>query len=316
MQTERYQNRKISIIIPAFNSEKHVGRCIESVINQEYKNLEIILVNDGSIDSTLSIFHKYELGDKRIKVISKDNGGLSTARNIGIDNATGEFILHVDSDDWIESDTCSLLLQTMDEEADIVICDMVMELGVKNKVRREPYKVVNNYTDFMDLYTFRSGLNSVCNKLIRRKLYTDNGIYHYTDISMGEDATALLRLCLCAKKIKYIASPLYHYSMNTGGMSQGYKQGIMQYKIGIDYVEKFYTERGQSIDLFPFIRLKVLYSELARIPDKKTKLYYEYEEVYKLFKAELPFIVRNKLFSKLHIKYKLFCWFNLFFNMY
>ena len=92
----------ISVIIPIYNVEKYLTKCIESVINQTYKNLEIILVNDGSTDNSKEIIDKYSSIDSRIKVINKKNGGLSDARNVGIELAKGEYITFLDSDDWIE----------------------------------------------------------------------------------------------------------------------------------------------------------------------------------------------------------------------
>ena len=98
------RNSIISVIIPVYNVEKYLSRCIESVLNQTYRNLEIIIVDDGSTDDSLNICRRYEKKDKRIKVIHQDNGGLSSARNKGLMNSTGEYISFVDSDDWLHPD--------------------------------------------------------------------------------------------------------------------------------------------------------------------------------------------------------------------
>ena len=94
--------KKISVIVPVYNMEKYLVRCLESIVNQTYPDLEIICVNDGSTDSSAKILETYASKDKRIKLITKENGGLSSARNAGINAATGEFITFVDSDDWIQ----------------------------------------------------------------------------------------------------------------------------------------------------------------------------------------------------------------------
>lgn len=109
-----------SIVVPVYNVEKFLDKCIESLINQTYKNIEILLVNDGSTDKSLSICKSYEKKDKRIKVINKKNGGLSDARNVGISNAKGEYIMLVDSDDYIELDSCEKLLKYCKKGADII----------------------------------------------------------------------------------------------------------------------------------------------------------------------------------------------------
>ena len=103
----------VSVVIPVYNVEKYVEKCLDSVINQTYQNLEIIIVNDGSTDNSLSVCQKKKLSDSRIKLINKENGGLSSARNAGIECAQGEFICFIDSDDWIELDYIEVLLNGM-----------------------------------------------------------------------------------------------------------------------------------------------------------------------------------------------------------
>ena len=98
------KNIKVSVIVPVYNVEKYIRQCLESIINQTYKNLEIIVVNDGTKDNSMKIVEEY-LSDERIKVINKENGGIASARNRGIDEATGEYISFVDSDDWLELNT-------------------------------------------------------------------------------------------------------------------------------------------------------------------------------------------------------------------
>ena len=100
---------KISVIIPVYNVEKYLDKCIMSVINQSYKNLEIIIVDDGSTDNSRVLCDKYAKIDNRIKVFHKKNGGLSDARNFGLKHATGEFIAFLDSDDWVDKDLYKIL---------------------------------------------------------------------------------------------------------------------------------------------------------------------------------------------------------------
>ena len=96
-------NPKISIVIPVYNVEKYVSKCLQSVVNQTYRNLEIIIVNDGSTDNSVEIVKKYKKIDQRIKLINKENGGLSSARNAGISLVTGQYVTFIASDDWISS---------------------------------------------------------------------------------------------------------------------------------------------------------------------------------------------------------------------
>ena len=103
-------NQKISIIVPIYNAESTIKRCIESLQIQTYDNIEIILVNDGSFDKSLDICQQYSILDERIKVIDKKNGGVSSARNAGLEMVTGELIMFCDSDDWVEPNWCQILL--------------------------------------------------------------------------------------------------------------------------------------------------------------------------------------------------------------
>ena len=111
---------KITIIVPVYQVEDYLDRCVQSLMKQTYSELEIILVDDGSVDSSPQMCDQYAKIDNRVKVIHKENGGLSSARNSGIDVATGDYIMFVDSDDYIELDTCQRLYELIDEATDIV----------------------------------------------------------------------------------------------------------------------------------------------------------------------------------------------------
>ena len=126
---------KISVVIPVYGVEKYIRQCLESIINQTYKNLEIIVVNDGTKDNSMKIVEAY-LSDKRIKIINKENGGLASARNRGIEEATGEYISFIDSDDWIELDSYEELIKTIKDE-DIIVFDFCKFDEATQKIKRK-----------------------------------------------------------------------------------------------------------------------------------------------------------------------------------
>lgn len=131
------ENELISIIVPVYNAEKYLHRCIDSIINQTYKNIEIILVNDGSTDISSSICDKYAQIDERIKVIHQENAGVSVARNMGIDNSSGKYIMFVDSDDWVDEQIVEHLYKKIyEKQADIAICSHYEINGETNQLKK------------------------------------------------------------------------------------------------------------------------------------------------------------------------------------
>lgn len=122
------KGNKISIIVPCYNEKDRIGRCVDSLLRQSYSNIEIILVDDGSVDGTLDICQEYERADERVLLISKQHSGLVNSRKVGIQAATGKYILYVDGDDWIDDNFCEVLLQSACEaNADIVVSGMIKE---------------------------------------------------------------------------------------------------------------------------------------------------------------------------------------------
>lgn len=302
-------NSLISIVIPIYNTSSMLSKCLDSVVHQTYTNLEIILVNDGSTDNSLEIIMSYKETDARIKVVNKENGGLSSARNAGLKIATGRYVLHIDSDDWIELNMCESLISVAEgADVDIVSCDVFFETPGRTSIRKEPYSNCEFGDSFLYKYIVKKGLNSVCNKLIRMELYNGNGIMHYEDISLGEDFSALLRLVVVSQSICHVNKPFYHYNLKSSGMSRGIKKNVMEYYRGVSKVEDFYRSHGFSTDFFPLLRLKVAYSELSQCSLKKAWQlgYSDYKVLAKFFLEEMPSIVQNTLYKKVNLKYKLF----------
>lgn len=181
---------QISIIVPVYNVEKYLNRCVDSILNQTFKDFELILVNDGSKDKSGNICDEYEKKDSRVKVIHKPNGGVSSARNTGIDNATGKYIMFVDSDDYIDSNMLSNMLKTINNDIDLIVSSIKMVTKNGNSEFKMPNK----------LYTTKEILEEYCCELFPRiclcgpvcKIYKLEIINRYnlrfrTDLSLGED---------------------------------------------------------------------------------------------------------------------------------
>ena len=186
-------NSLVSVIVPIYNVEIYVGKCIESIINQSYKNLEIILIDDGSTDSSLSICKKYEKKDDRIKVIQKNNEGVSITRNLGIELSKGKYIQFIDSDDYIEKNMIEFLVKNIEKtNADLAMCAISI-FNSNKKISEEKLNVscklcsIKEYLDILN--TIKTGLicGSTWNKLYVSNVIKLNKIKFYESISYAED---------------------------------------------------------------------------------------------------------------------------------
>ena len=219
---------KISIIIPIYNTEKYMNKCLDSLINQTYKNIEIILIDDGSTDKSYDICNMYAKKDNRIKVIRQKNAGQSSARNTGIEKCDGDYILLVDSDDWIDLDMCEKLYKAMKKySADIVCAKGCFEYKNNNiKLLNELNEsLLTNKKDFCLNFLNRSNIFSfgTVAKLYKYEIF-DNIRYpvgmYYEDIYIGLDCL------LKANKIVVGVDSFYHYRQNSNSTIRYFKKKL------------------------------------------------------------------------------------------
>ena len=200
----------ISVIVPVFGIEPYISQCIESLTNQTYRNIEILLVDDGSKDRSGNICDGYAAKDKRIVVLHKQNGGLTSARNYGLERAAGDWIMHVDGDDWIEPDTIELLLNEADKtNADIVFSDFWFDYPNKRRASSF-YDWDKQCIDGLKEY-IATTWTCLWGSIHKKKLYTDHNLKSPLGINYCEDFHLIVRLCFFADKIAKVSSPLYHY---------------------------------------------------------------------------------------------------------
>ena len=216
-----YKDILISIIVPIYNVEKYLCKCIDSLINQSEKRIEIILVDDGSSDNCGAICDSYEKKDNRIKVIHKENGGLSSARNAGLDIAKGEYIGFVDSDDWIEIDMYKILFDfAIKYDADIVYSNfkkVYSENEVHNIVDSNKVYVFERNEALNNIYT-ELGIHTVVswNKLYKRSLFNK---IRFPDGHIHEDVYTTHKLLNISNKVVYIDKTLYYYRQNESSIT-------------------------------------------------------------------------------------------------
>lgn len=206
-------SQTISVVIPAYNAKSTIERCVKSVLNQSYENLEVIVVNDGSSDSTETICEKMASCDSRLKVITIKNSGVSHARNIGIDNAKGDYITFVDSDDYIDKEMYKNLMDLFDTNVDIVHCSYknVDESGnILSVVGSKSKQIKMNHDEGMEcLLAGKYFAGGLWNKIYRAKLFSNVRLKE--DIKFNEDVLANYYLFDNANNTVYSDEPFYNY---------------------------------------------------------------------------------------------------------
>lgn len=228
-------NEKITVIVPVYNVEHYLDKCLDSLINQTYKNLEIIVINDGSTDNSGIICQEYAQKDNRIIYIEKENGGLSDARNVGLDKMTGSYVTFIDSDDWVESDYVEVLYNKLIEyQADIAIGNYYSynedEAMYYFNINGESYyeKLYDNISIFENLYDSKQmksfSLISACGKLYKAKLFDD---IRFDKGKLGEDGYINQKLYLLVQKVIYINQGLYAYRQRSGSITKTWTEKWM-----------------------------------------------------------------------------------------
>ncbi|OUQ80715.1 hypothetical protein B5E48_04865 [Massilimicrobiota sp. An105] len=212
-------NYLVSIVVPIYNVEKYLERCLNSLINQTYKNIEILLINDGSTDESESICLKYIKKDSRIKYYKKENGGLSSARNKGIAVSMGKYISFIDSDDYVRNDMIETLLYYMvKNDADIVECNYY-EVRINGKIteKKKNYEIksYNSGEAIKSLIDNESITPTAWNKLYNRQLFNK---IKYTENIFHEDEDIIIKLLIESKKIVSIPDCLYFYITRNGSI--------------------------------------------------------------------------------------------------
>ena len=232
-------SNKISIIVPIYNTEKYLERCLKSLINQSYKNIEIILVNDGSNDSSLAICNKYKSNDDRIIVIDKEHTGVSDTRNIGIKRATGNYIGFVDSDDYIDKDMFRRLINGAEEyKCEISMCDLIETYNTNDEVKEyEPKYIKMNKKQALEqlLYDKNVG-NYVTVKLLKKELFES---ILFPVGKLYEDISTTYKLFSKANNILYIPIPMYHYYQRSDSIVNNITRESIQHYIRAVF-ERYY----------------------------------------------------------------------------
>lgn len=201
----------VSILVPVYNAAPYLRDCVSSLTNQTYADLQIVMIDDGSVDGSLAIMQELANEDSRIEIFSQPNCGVATTRNRLLDKARGEFVLFVDSDDWIELNTIETLINEQHKaDYDIVSYQISDPLSSDNDYDQEEAIRL-----FLEHKSFRG---SLCDKLIKRDLF--EGLQIDPTVSYGEDALMVWQVLQRIKKIRVLGKVLYHYRVNQASLSR------------------------------------------------------------------------------------------------
>ena len=213
---------KVSIIIPAYNVEKYIDKCVRSAINQTLKQIEIIVVNDGATDNTRCLIEKLVALDNRVVLVNQTNGGLSSARNSGIDISRGKFILHLDGDDWISETACEeLYIYATDNELDLVVCDYFKnsEAGLEYYCNDwfNDNQIVSGEIALSEFFANKIR-PSIWSKFIKSKLYEN--VRHPLHVTYGEDLATTPLLLLKSNRVGKYSKAFVHYRYNEASITK------------------------------------------------------------------------------------------------
>lgn len=272
----KINNDLISVVIPIYNCKKYIHRCIDSIINQTYKNLEIIIVDDGSSDGSQYICDKYENIDNRIRVFHIENSGVSEARNIGYKYSTGKYIAFVDSDDWIEPDMYEkLYYYIVKNKVDVICCDYYINYENNSKEIINEHNKINKILSkdesfyYLIKNEFYGGYiwNRLYSKEILNKIEIDGKIFE-NNIQVCEDLLMNCRIISEINEIYYIQEPYYHYYQNLSSVTKDrkYNEKIITIKDAYEKIIEIYEKNSiKNMEFVIYEYIKILLNLNYRI---------------------------------------------------
>lgn len=274
---------KISIISPVYNAEKYIDRCIRSVLSQQYKDYELILIDDHSTDSSLAKCQKWKNIDNRIIVMENPSKGVSSARNVGIKRASGEYIMFIDSDDSLSENALPEFLNKIVDlgKSDIVISTYVtIYPGGKTESHIIPdfHGDISLFCQHIEEYLNAAVLQGPCWKLFKRKLLIDNNIIFPENMDYGEDAYFVYEYLKHINNVIAFNNATYHYHLQDVSLSQGFRRQKYQTNLmlneRLDFLLKFHLGSTDNKLLLNRNRLAFLMylDECALVKNKKTAL--------------------------------------------
>lgn len=226
----------ISLVVPIYGVEQYIAEFADSVLGQSYPYIQYVFVNDGTKDASMEVLERviderYSHRKEQIVIVNKANGGLPAARHTGLQHATGDYVYHVDPDDWLSENAIALIAAKIQETgSDVVYFNYVKEYATRSSVKREKLYDVHSKKDYIRGMYNHKAYGTLCNKCVKRSVYTENNLY-YPKYGYAEDCCLSVQLIGNASSISYLNEVLYHYrKSNPHAMtSQGLKKRKREY---------------------------------------------------------------------------------------
>lgn len=287
----------VSIIIPVYNTKKiYLKQCIDSVTRQTFQNIEIILIDDGSEKEIFDLCDALKEQDKRIRVFHKENGGVSSARNLGLQMAEGEYISFVDSDDWIEAEFIERLVEAIEGEIDLAICSIDYAKSSTKNILPKEYRLVEY--DRMSTYQTLLYSNKVggflCNKLFKKSFIKNN---LHEELYYTEDFVFTAEYCELIRKMVFVDLPLYHYRHNNESATNTftYNTRILTLLDAYQELEKiYYRNLPTEISKIKCNTLKIALNLRARYLINHIDNKYEYDKITQIICAYFKGVLFDK----------------------
>lgn len=234
----------VSVIVPVYNCEKFISKCVRSIEEQSYPYIELILINDGSTDNSYNLCRNLADEYNNIKLITQENRGVSAARNRGINEAAGEYMIFIDADDYIEKNTLKTYVDAMDKyDCDCVFSNLYSEFDNGDKAKQ---LYGTDSIKIFDIDTFDFYQRGVLNKFLRTGIVKNNGISFHEDIYYAEDALFIVEAYLCCKKIVHLPQNLYHYVLNSGSATHKFSERIFSEMKAWEYMINILKDRKKT----------------------------------------------------------------------
>lgn len=300
--------KKLSVIVPIYKVEQYLARCVDSILNQTYRNIEVILVDDGSPDRCGEVCDEYAKKDKRVKVVHKKNGGLSSARNVGFDVSTGDYIAFVDSDDYIAKNMYSEMIDALESnELDIISCNAFIAKGERIIGTLGEGKITVYTREEILKKSLCDYDNTAWNKVYRRKAI---GTIRFPEGRLFEDtASAYLFFNNCSKA-GHMDKAFYYYYRNPNSITQTAFKTKPRMDFVLGYIERLDFAINNKIACIPQCKSLLMKAALSCLTavyvserdDYNKKVYSELKELILKYRED------KDAYCELNAKYKIFLW--------